>query len=147
MIRKHDSRQRVFPNCVMNHQIRYKAQKSDYNNSYLDRQNSSTGFDWPTQAALTFEQENPLWLKRLRRLVEVSSLLKEFMPTLASQPSINPFLRFVDKSNTSLPPFKIEDLKIIGYTAYICEECLVSHPLTLYWNSLSMKPVAYYAHM
>ena len=63
------------------------------------------------------------------------------MPTLASQPSINPFLRFVDKSNTSLPPFKIEDLKIIGYTAYICEECLVSHPLTLYWNSLSMKPV------
>jgi hypothetical protein len=41
----------------------------------------------------------------------------------------------------SLPPFKIEDLKIIGYTAYICEECLVSHPLTLYWHSLSMKPV------
>ena len=63
------------------------------------------------------------------------------MPTLASQSSINPFIRFVDKSNMSLPPFKIEDLKIIGYTAYICEECLVAHPLTLYWYNLSMKPV------
>ena len=141
MIRIHDSRQRVFSNFVMNHQFRYKAQKSGYNNSYLDRQNSFTGFDWPKQDALTFESENPLWLNWLRRLAEISSLVKELRPTLASQPSINPFLRFVDKSNTSLSPFKIEDLKIIGYTAYTCEKCLVSHPLTLYWNSLSMEPV------
>lgn len=141
MIRKHYPRQRVFSNCVMNHQIRHKAQKSGYYNSYLDLQNSSTGFNWPIQGALTFEQENPLWLEWLRKLAEISSLLKEIMPTLASQSSINPFIRFVDKSNMSLPPFKIEDLKIIGYTAYVCEECLVSHPLTLYWHSLSMKPV------
>jgi hypothetical protein len=125
----------------MNHQIRYKAQKSNYNNSYLDRLNSFSGVDWPIQDALTFEQENPLWLKWLRRLAELSSLLKELRPTQASQPSISPSLKFVDKSNTSLPPLKIEDLKIIGYTAYICEECLVFHPLTLYWNCLSMKPV------
>ena len=141
MIRIHDSRQRVFSNFVMNLQFRYKAQKSGYNNSYLDRQNSFTGVDWPKQDALTFEQGNPLWLNWLRRLAEISSLVKELRPTLASQPSISPSLRVVDKSYTSLPPFKVEDLKIIGYTAYVCEECLVSHPLTLYWNSLSMKPV------
>jgi hypothetical protein len=122
MIRIHNSRQRVFSNFVMNHQFRYKAQKSGYNNSYLDRQNSFTGFDWPKRDALTFEQENPLWLNWLRRLADISSIVKELRPTLASQPSI----RFVDKSNMSLPPFKIEDLKIIGYTAYVCEECLVS---------------------
>lgn len=125
----------------MNHQFRYKARKSGYNYSCLDQQNSSTGFDWPTQGALTFEQENPSWLKWLRRLAEISTLMKELRPTLASQSSVNPSLRFVDKSNTSLPPFKVEDLKIIGYTGYTCEKCLFSHPLTLYWNSLSMKPV------
>lgn len=141
MLRKHDTRRLVFSNCVMNHQFRYKAQKSAYNNSHLDLQNSFPGFDWPAQPALTFEQDSPSWLKRLRRLAEISSLLKDLRPTLASQPSISPSLRFDDKSNTFLPPFKIEDLKIIGYTAYICEECLISHPLTLYWNTLSMKPV------
>jgi hypothetical protein len=141
MIRKHGFRQRALSNWDMNHQIKYKAQKFDYNSSYLDQRNSSPGFDLPMQTALTIEQENPSWLRRLRRLVEISSLLRELIPTLALQPFNNPFLRFVDKSSTSLPPFRIEDLKIIGYTAYICEECLVSHPLTLYWNSFSMKPV------
>jgi hypothetical protein len=95
----------------------------------------------PIQTELKFELENPSWLKWLRRLAEINSLMRELTPTLASQPSNNSFLRFVDKSNPSLPSFKIEDLKIIGYTAYICEECLLSHPLTLYWNSFSMKPV------
>jgi hypothetical protein len=141
IIKKHGSRQRVFSNWHMNHQFKYKAQKLDYNSSYLDKQNSSPGFDMPMQTALTFEEENPSWLRRLRRLVEIRSLLRELIPTLALQPSNNPFLRFVDKSNTSLPPFKIEDLKIVGYTAYICEECLISHPLALYWDNFSMKPV------
>ena len=92
MVRKHYPRQRVFSNCVMNHQIRHKVQKSGYYNSYLDLHNSSTGFNWPLQGALTFEQENPSWLGWLRKLAEISSLLKEIMPTLASQSSINPFI-------------------------------------------------------
>jgi hypothetical protein len=140
-MRKHDSRHQVLSKWLMNHQIRYKAQKTDYNSPYLNQQNSSAGSDLPIQTELPFDQENPSWLKRLRRLAEIRSLMRELTPTLASQPSNNPFLRFVDKSNPSLPPLKIEDLKIIGYTAYICEECLVSHPLTLYWNSFSMKAV------
>jgi hypothetical protein len=125
----------------MNYQVRYKAQKTDCNSPYLDQQTSSAGSDLPIQTAFTFEQENPSWLKRLLRLAEIKSLMRELTPTLASPPSNNSILRFVDKLNPSLPSFKIEDLKIIGYTAYICEECLVSHPLTLYWNSFSMKPV------
>lgn len=125
MVRKHYPRQRVFSNWVMNHQIRHKVHKSDYYNSYLDLQNSSTGYNWPIEGAPTYEQENPLWLEWLRKLAEISSLLKEIMPTLASKSSINPFIRFVDNSNMSLPPFKIEDLKIIGYKAYICEKCPV----------------------
>jgi hypothetical protein len=40
-----------------------------------------------------------------------------------------------------VPPFKLEDLEIRGYTAYICEECLVSHPLTLYVHGPSLKLV------
>ncbi len=101
MVRKHYPRQRVFSNCVMNHQNRHKAQKSDYYNSYLDLHNSSTGFNWPIQGALTFEQENPSWLEWLRKLAEISSLLKEIMPTLASQSSINPFIRFVEIEHVS----------------------------------------------
>jgi hypothetical protein len=49
--------------------------------------------------------------------------------------------RSIEQSNMHLPPFKIEDLEIIGYTAYICNDCLISHPLILYWHSASKKLV------
>jgi hypothetical protein len=97
MMRKHDSRHQVLSKWLMNHQIRYKAQKTDYNSPYLNQQNSSAGSDLPIQTELPFDQENPSWLKRLRRLAEIRSLMRELTPTLASQPSNNPFLRFVDK--------------------------------------------------
>ena len=74
-------------------------------------------------------------------MAEISKLLKELVQTPSLQSSINPLVGFANKSTTSLPPYKIEDLEIIGYTAYVCVECLVSHPLTLYWHSPFMKLV------
>jgi hypothetical protein len=41
-----------------------------------------------------------------------------------------------------VPSFKLEDLEIGGYSAYICEVCLVTHPLTLYMHVPSLKLVS-----
>jgi len=71
----------------------------------------------------------------------VSKLLKEIMPTSASPFSINPLNDLIGNSDVYVLPFKLEDLEISGYTAYICEKCLVTHPLTLYIHDPPLKLV------
>ena len=140
-MRMHEARQRFFSNTTTNrHQARFKAQKFDYHNLPFGLQNSIRGFKWPIPDAFSSEQNNPSWLERLRRMAEVSRLLKELVPT--SAPTFSYRLNsLIDNSGVCVPPFKPEDLEIIGYTAYICEECLVPHPLTLYMHGPSLKLV------
>ena len=74
-------------------------------------------------------------------MAEVSRLLKELVPTSASTFSYRLNSLPGDNSGVCVPPFKPEGLEIRGYTAYICEECLVSQPLTLYMHDPSLKLV------
>jgi hypothetical protein len=100
-------------------------------------------FKWPILDAFSSEQKNPSWLEWLRRMAEVGRLLKELTPTPTFPFSINPPLNgLIGNSNSYVPSFKLEDLEISGYTAYICEVCLVTLPLTLYVHRPSLKLVS-----
>ena len=81
-MRIHEARPRFFSNTTTNsHQARFKAQKFNYLNWPFGLQNSTRGFKSPMLDAFSSEQNNPSWLERLRRMAEVSRLLKELMPT------------------------------------------------------------------
>ena len=141
IIRKHNAQQCLLSNSAMNHKIRFNVQKSDYYNFHSDLQNPSKAVNWPLsymQAPLA--EKNPFWLDWLRRMAEIR-LLKELSLKPALQSSFDPFKGFIDESNIYVPPFQVEDLVVAGYTGFICEQCLISHPLMLYWHSLSMKIV------
>ena len=141
-MRIHEARPRFFSNTTTNsNQARFKAQKFNYLNWPFGLQNSTRGFKSPMLDAFSSEQNNPSWLERLRRMAEVSRLLKELTPTSTSTSSINPLNGLIDNAKMYVPPFKLEDLEIIGYTAYICEVCLVTLPLTLYMHGPSLKLV------
>ena len=104
-------------------------------------QNPISGFNWPILDAFRSEQADPSWLDRLRKMAEVSRLLKELTPTPTSTSSINPLNGLIDNAKMYVPPVKLEDLEISGYTAFICEECLITHPLKLYMHGPSLKLV------
>ena len=72
-------------------------------------------------------------------MAEISRLLKELPLKPSSKSSVDPFKGFIEESNIHVPSFRFEDLVVAGYTGFICEKCLISHPLTLYWLRLSMK--------
>jgi hypothetical protein len=142
LMRMHEARQRFFSNTTTNRQqARFKAQKFVYHSWPFGLQNSLRDFKWPIPDAFSSEQKNPTWLERLRRMAEVSRLLKELTPTPTSAFSINRLNGLIDNSYRYVPPFKLEDLEITGYTAYICEVCLVTLPLTLYIHGPSLKLV------
>ena len=141
LMRKHDAQQSYFSNSIASHEhAGFKAQKIDYHNWSSGLQKFIRGFNWPILDVKAFEQKDSSWLDRLRRMAEVSRLLKELVPTSASTFSYR-LNGLIDNSGVCVPPFKPEDLEIRGYTAYICEECLVSHPLTLYMHGPSLKLV------
>jgi hypothetical protein len=87
------------------------------------------------------EKKEPVWLVALRRMAEFNRLLKDVSLISASQAFIEPYNVFFNRPRISEPRFKIENLEVLGYTAYICKECLISHPLTLYWDGTNMAQV------
>ena len=116
---------------------KFKAQKSV-------QLSSSPVYEWPLSHMpdmLTNEQKEPGWLVALRRIAEFKRLLKDLSLTSSSQAFIEPYKLSIDRPMISEPMFKIENLEILGYTAHICKECLISHPLTLYWERTNMVTV------
>jgi hypothetical protein len=77
----------------------------------------------------------------LRRIAEFKRLLNDLSPTSSSQAFIEPYKLSIDRPRISEPMLKIENLEILGYMAHICKECLISHPLTLYWDRSNMATV------
>jgi hypothetical protein len=84
------------------------------------------------------EPKCPSWLEWLRRFAEISKLTTEMAQNRVLQSAFNPLKGFVNKTMTQEPQFKYEDAVIVGYTAFICQKCLIFHPLTLYWHNSSL---------
>lgn len=141
MIRNHDVPQRflpIIPISPNDRQKRFKVQGSYYYNPSSDVQNSSKALTWPLSNQDASEQRSPSWLEWLRRCAEISKLMREIKQ---NQRPINPLRAPVNTPNIQEPQFKDEDLVVVGYTAFICDKCLISHPLTLYWHRPSMEVV------
>ncbi len=74
-------------------------------------------------------------------MAEISKLTTEIAYNRVIQIPINPFTASANENLTQEPQFNFEDLRIVGYTAFICHKCLIFHPLTLYWHNTSMKVI------
>ena len=81
MIRKHNAPQGllpIFPNSSKGRQVRFNVQRSDYHHPFSDLQNPNKAFSWPFSSVQEASEPNcPSWLKRLRRLAEISKLTTE----------------------------------------------------------------------
>jgi hypothetical protein len=80
-------------------------------------------------------------LKQYHRLVEIKNLRdqlstrrqQQVMPTV--YPGISSMISNIVESNNNSTsynlsePFQFDDLEIIGYWGYVCERCLLIHPL------------------
>jgi hypothetical protein len=145
-IRKHNAPQRFlpgFPISSTGRQVRFNVQRSNYHHPFSDLQDSSKTFSWP----FSFVQEAsepkcPSWLEWLRRLAEISKLTKEMAQNRVLLSAVNPIKTSVNKIMTQEPQFRYEDLVVVGYTAFTCSKCLISHPLTLYWHKSSMTVIS-----
>jgi hypothetical protein len=84
----------------------------------------------------TNDHKDPLWLQVLRMFAEMKRLFNELSLASASQPFINSHKVGIDRCVIRPPQDKLNDLEIIGYAAYICKQCLISLPLTVYWDNL-----------
>jgi hypothetical protein len=143
IIRKHNAPQGfspIIPNSIKSRQVRFNVQISNYHHPFSDPQDSSKAFSWP----FSFVQEAseprcPSWLEWLRRFAEISKLTTEMAQNRVLQSATNPLKAPVNKIMIHETQFKHEDLLVVGYTAFICQKCLISHPLTLYRHTPSMK--------
>lgn len=145
IVRKHITPQiflPIFPKSSVGRQVRFNFQKSNYHHPPFDLLDSSKSFNWPFSFVQdATEPKCPSWLERLRRLAEISKLTAEIAHNRIIQFPINPFTASANENLTQEPQFKFEDLRIVGYTAFICQKCLIFHPLTLYWHNSSMKVI------
>lgn len=124
----------IIPNNSRSRQVRFNVQRYNYHHPYSDLQDSSIAFSWPFSFVQdASEQKSPSWLEWLRRLAEISKLTTEMAQNRV------PLKAPVNKVMIFEPQFKHEDLLVVGYTAFICQKCLISHPLTLYRHTPSMK--------
>ena len=78
----------------------------------------------------------------LRTMAEISKLAREIAQIPVLQSSINPFSVRANKIEIQKPQFEHEDFEVVGYTAFICQKCLICHPLALYLHIPSMKVVS-----
>ena len=128
------------PNSSRSRQVRFNVQRSNYYHSYSDLQDPSIAFSWPFSFVQDApEQKSPSWLEWLRRFAEISKLAAGMAQNRLLQSAINPLKAPVNKVMIHDPKFKYEDFLVVGYTAFICQKCLISHPLTLYRHIPSMK--------
>jgi hypothetical protein len=145
IIRKHNAAQSllpIFPNSSKGRQLRFNVQRSSYHHPSFDLLYSSNSFSWPSSFIQdASEPKCPTWLERLRRLAEISKLTTEIAQNRVLQSPISPFKASDDENMRHELQFKFEDLVVVGYTAFICQKCLTSHPLTLYWHNPSMKVI------
>jgi hypothetical protein len=141
IIRKHNAPQGflpIFPNIFKGRQVRFNVQRSDYHHPFSDLQDSNKAFSWPFSSVQEASEPNyPSWLERLRRFAEISKLITEVTQNRVLQSAVNPLKTSVNKTMAQEPQFRNEDLVVVGYTAFICSECLICHPLTLYWHKSS----------
>jgi hypothetical protein len=75
------------------------------------------------------------WLQNLRRWVEIKRLIGDLSFRPMQQPYFFPYNGAISQPNMYQrfqPPFRTEDLEIIGYKGYVCKECLTAQPLTIY---------------
>jgi hypothetical protein len=137
LTRQHDELRYSHSSGVTTNQyLKFKVQKSV-------QPSPSPVFDWTlshTPDMFTNEKKEPVWLVALRRMAEFNRLLRDISLTSASQAFIEPYKVFFNRPRIS-EPFKIENLEVLGYMAYICKECLISYPQTLYWDGTNMAPV------
>lgn len=131
--RIHDGLNTFSPNSTMAHQISFKAQKSDH-------QKSSIVQSWLPlfmPDLFTNGHKDPLWLQALRMLAEMKRLFNELSLASVSQPFISSYKVGIDRCDVRPPQDKLNDLEIVGYAAYICKDCLISLPLTVYWDNIN----------
>jgi hypothetical protein len=148
MIRKHNAPQRFLPdyqNSTTGNQVRFNVQRSNYHHPFSDLQDSSKPFSWPFSLVQeASEPKCPSWLVWLRKLAEVSKLTAELAQNRVLQSTFNPLKSSGDMAMIQKQQLRYEDLAVIGYTAFICSNCLISHPLTLYWHKSSMALISTY---
>jgi len=117
--------------------LKFEAQRSGQPSSFQ-------GYDWLLSHMLekfTTEQKEPKWILMLRKLAEINKLLKDLSTPPASEGFVEPYKALIERPRISEPKFNIMNLTVLGYTAHICNECLISYLLTLYWDSTNMVQV------
>jgi hypothetical protein len=74
-------------------------------------------------------------LVMLRKVAELKRLQNEILSMTGSREPYNRFNGYPSgarNASSSLPQPKIEDLVVIGYNGYVCRDCLIAHPLSIY---------------
>lgn len=95
--------------------------------------------------------DNPIdsWLQKLRPLVEIKRLMGELSFRPMQQPSFFPYNGAVSQPNMHQrfqPPYRMEDLEIMGYRGYVCKECLTAHPLAIYRHKHQKEKIIHTKH-
>jgi hypothetical protein len=140
----------LFPFQDTNHQVskfpKFKSHTPNYYSSYSNSNSSSNIFPRSSliEDSSIYEQTNTQrhistpfdsYLVMLRKTVEFKKLMQELSSTSIRQPHLFPSTGAISQSHIAYslqPDFRFQDLEIIGYTGYICEECLTAHPLAIY---------------
>lgn len=93
------------------------------------------------------ERKNPLdlSLEILRKFSEFERLREDLMFTPTRQPwyKLNGHIPEAIHTDGFAPQFAFQDLAIIGYMGYVCQHCLIAHPLPIYHvkNRPGVKPI------
>lgn len=93
------------------------------------------------------QRKNPLdpSLEILRKISEFKRLKEDLLSTPTRQPWYRLKGDIPDTINTNsfAPQFTFQDLGIIGYMGYVCQNCLIAHSLPIYQvkNKPGVKPI------
>ncbi len=164
--RKHpsDFQSMAFPFRNMNDEVSkfstFKSHNPNYYNTNHNFPNSSNNFPQPpiqedgsiyeqTNSMRTVDDPIDLWLQKLRPWVEIKRLMEELSFRPMQQPSFFPYNGAVSQPNMYQrfqPPFRAEDLEIMGYRGYVCKECLTAHPLAIYRHKHQKEKIIHTKH-
>jgi hypothetical protein len=125
---------------------KFRSHNSNYYSSYSNFRNPSVIFSrssflddgsiYEQNDAERYANRDPFdsWLEKLRKS-EVKRLTEELSLKPMHRPYLFPYKGAICQPNMAdnfQPQLRIEDLEVIGYTGYICKECLLAHPLAIY---------------
>ena len=114
---------------------RFKSHTSNYYSRY-------SNFPSPQ-----LQRKNPLdlSLEILRKISEFKRLKEDLLFTPTRQPwyKLNGHIPEAINTDGFAPQFSFQDLAIIGYMGYVCQHCLIAHPLPIYQvkNKPGVKPI------